>query len=201
MDRKATPNIAQNALAAYHIHSTRRILAIVLGRPQFTQRIGAECIKEYAAKHGINPGLFQVVHTFGRDGKKNVYLQLSVTCGGLTANNTQWKNLKFTHFILMKAWRKAVTNLIWQAYKTGRLSLPDDKPTLNAIRAWLKEHYQKIWHVHLAKPTNSHKKTSIIWGATSNVPLSRNHVSFMKMRAKSFLSILTIMTKKQNESI
>ena len=121
-------------------------------------RIGAECIKEYAAKHGINPGLFQVVHTFGRDGKKNVHLHLSVTCGGLTANNTQWKNLKFSHFPLMKAWRKAVTNLLWQAYKTGRLALPDDKPTLTAIRAWLKDHYQKIWHVHLAKPTNSHKK-------------------------------------------
>jgi hypothetical protein len=85
--------------------------------------------------------LFQVVHTFGRDGKKNVHLHLSVTCGGLAANNTQWKALKFIHFIFMKAWRKAVTNLIWQAYKAGRLSLPDDKPTLTAIRAWLKGHY------------------------------------------------------------
>ena len=84
-------------------------------------RIGAACIKEYAAKHGINPGLFQVVHTFGRDGKKNVHLYLSVTCGGLTANNTQWKNLKFIHFILMKAWRKAVSHLNMAGIQNGTI--------------------------------------------------------------------------------
>ena len=54
--------------------------------------IAAGVLKDLAAKKNLIVGIFLMLHTFGRDLKRNVHIHLSVTLGGLTLDLKQWKN-------------------------------------------------------------------------------------------------------------
>lgn len=121
-------------------------------------RLAAGILKEAAAKKGILAGIFTALHTFGRDLKWNVHVHLSVTCGGLSAQATQWKPMYFAKAQIVPMWRYAIIDLLRRSYES--LVLPGHLNS--AIRSrldwsrWLDTHYQKPWIVHFAKPSHSH---------------------------------------------
>jgi hypothetical protein len=123
--------------------------------------LAANIIKKLAAKKGITPGMFAVIHTFKRNLLRNVHIHLSTTLGGLNSNN-QWKNnLYFDHLAVKKMWRYALITLLREQYKSGNLKLP---PKLNHIKnyeafnSWLDFLYKKQWVVFLQKPSENHKR-------------------------------------------
>ncbi|RLR18069.1 hypothetical protein D8L93_04070, partial [Sodalis-like symbiont of Bactericera trigonica] len=65
-------------------------------------KLAAEVILEYCAKRGIQPGIFNAIHTWGRDMKWHPHIHLSTTAGRLTADGKRWKSLEFHHRTRMK---------------------------------------------------------------------------------------------------
>jgi len=113
-------------------------------------------LNRMAKKKGLTPGIFMALHTFGRKLNWNVHLHVSVTQGGLTADNT-WKSLFFKSHILMKMWRYAVLKLLRTENREGLLnSYPElGGQPLSIVFA---NQYAKYWRVHCAKPHNNPKK-------------------------------------------
>lgn len=79
-------------------------------------KLAAEVILEYCAKYGIQPGIFNAIHTWGRDMKWHPHIPLSTIAGGLTADGKRWKSLEFHHRTLMKQWRYNVTDFLRKNY-------------------------------------------------------------------------------------
>jgi len=121
-------------------------------------RLAAHVIKKAAAKKGVSPGIFTALHTFGRDLKWNVHVHLSVTCGGLTLDNTQWKNLYYVKSMIMPMWRYQIIRLLRESFDS--LTLPEtireQCSTKQPWNAWLNQQYQKHWMVHFAKRSDNH---------------------------------------------
>ena len=124
--------------------------------------LAANTVKTLAANKKLIPGIFTVIHTFGRDLKKNVHVHLSTTLWGISEDGSQFKKLFFPQKSLMKLWRYSVIDLFRKTYLAGQLTLP---PALAKIIThkkqflkFLDELYQKHWIVHCAKPNNNHKK-------------------------------------------
>ena len=123
-------------------------------------RLAARTIKKVAKKKGIVPGIFTALHTFGRDLKWNVHIHLSVTCGGLVEEHSQWKSLYFVKQQIMPMWRYEIINLLRQSYAS--LVLPEaikqQCTTQEQFNQWLDQHYRKAWIVHFAKPSKNHHR-------------------------------------------
>lgn len=118
-------------------------------------KLAANTLIKAANKQGVIPGIFTVLHTFGRDLKWNVHIHLSVTRGGLTPGGKCWKPLYFSNTALMPQWRYAIIDLFRSAWDQGQLTLPchlkrqcPDRPAFNR---WLDKHYRKHWLVYFAK--------------------------------------------------
>ena len=135
-----------------------------LNRPLFNlvAAIAAGCIKEIAKKYGVTSGIFIAIHSFGRDLKRNVHIHLCVTLGGLTDNNTKWKELpKFKQELIMPLWRTRIIKLLRKHYKKDGLQLPNFRSVLQndyrEFNKFLDYHYNRYWNVHCAKVTNNYK--------------------------------------------
>lgn len=124
--------------------------------------LAANTVKTLAANKNLIPGIFAVIHTFGRDLKKNVHVHLSTTLWGLSEDTSQFKKLFFPQKSLMKLWRYAVIKLFRKAYMSGKLILPPELAktitTTKQFQTFLNNLYQKHWIVHCAKPNKNHKK-------------------------------------------
>src|SRR5262245_20569500 len=122
-------------------------------------KIAADCVKGIATKKGVILGIFIAIHTFGRDLKRNVHINLSTTAGGLSFDHTKWKNLFFPQSTLMKIWRYHVIRLF---RKTPQLVIPSAiQKQFNhtfTFNHFLDKLYQKPWIVHCSKPSNDHKQ-------------------------------------------
>jgi hypothetical protein len=124
--------------------------------------LAANAVKTLAANKGVVPGIFLVIHTFGRDLKGNVHVHLSVTLWGISPDGSKWVKLYFKQDSLMKLWRYSIITLFRKSYMKKQLTLP--KALTSSIRsakdfyAFLDQLYKKPWIVHCSKPTNNHKK-------------------------------------------
>jgi hypothetical protein len=124
--------------------------------------IAANCVKTIAHNKNVMPGIFIAIHTFGRDLKRNVHIHLSVTTGGLSEDNKQWKNLFFNQATLMRIWRYQIIALFRNAYKQQKLILPSTvqqqlNPTYT-FNQFLEVLYKKYWVVHCSQPSKDHKQ-------------------------------------------
>ncbi len=124
--------------------------------------IPADILTTLARKKNVIPGIFSVLHTFGRDLKMNVHFHVLVSLGGLSLDKKTWKkNLYFHHDSIKKMWRYQVLTVLRTAHQNQQLILPK---TLAFIQntddfiQWLQPFYEKKWVVHLAKPERDHKR-------------------------------------------
>ena len=113
-------------------------------------KIAAKIIQELAGKKNIKVAIFTAMHTFGRDLKWNVHIHLSVTMGGLSEDNSQWKNIRFSKKAVMPMWRTRIVALIRKAKKENKISITN---------ACIEVQYHKYWNVHFAKPTSNAWRT------------------------------------------
>ena len=67
-------------------------------------RIAADVIQEICRQADVVPGIFTVIHTWGRDQQWHPHIHLSTTAGGVTSGHT-WKNLHFYARKVMSMWR------------------------------------------------------------------------------------------------
>jgi len=117
--------------------------------------IAATIIKEIATNRNMDLGIFLVIHTFGRDLKRNYHIHLSVTLRGIcNKNKKKIKKIYFDHQLLKNQWKYHVTKLLRTRYKSDSLDLPKSYNNFNSI---LDENYKKQWVVYLGKPSN-HKR-------------------------------------------
>ena len=125
-------------------------------------KLAAECVQSVANNKKVTPGVFIALHTFGRDLKRNVHVHLSVTLGGLYFDQTKWVKLFFSSNLLMTQWRYKIINMLRQEYRQSSLIIPNTvKQQLNQevkFNHFLDKQYNKHWHVHCAKPTNTQKQ-------------------------------------------
>lgn len=124
--------------------------------------LAANAVKRLAANKKCMPGIFAVIHTFGRDLKKNVHVHLSTTLWGLSEDLSKFKKLFFSQKSLMKLWRYAVIKLFRKTYMSGKLTLPPALAkiitTTKQFQKFLDTLYRKYWIVHCSKPNKNHKK-------------------------------------------
>jgi hypothetical protein len=122
--------------------------------------IAANIIKQLSEKQSFMPGIFLVLHTFGRDLKKNIHIHLSTTAGGLSLNHSSWTNGFFYHDSIKKMWRYEVLSLLREEFKNGKLKCP---PSLKHIKtystflSWTAQFYNTTWVVHLNKQSDNMK--------------------------------------------
>jgi hypothetical protein len=124
-------------------------------------KIAADCIKTIAGNKRVTAGIFIAIHTFGRDLKRNVHIHLSTTCGGITKDNTKWKNLYFDQHTLMKMWRYAVIKLFRDTFQKDLVLTTKIQKQLNhtfTFNHFLNWLYKKKWIVFCSKPSNDYKK-------------------------------------------
>ena len=118
--------------------------------------ISNNILLKLAKKKGITPGIFNALHTFGRAMNWNVHNHVSVTRGGITKDN-KWKTIYFVAKSIMRMWRYEVIDLLRQAFKCGKLIMPDTVD-IRSFNNFLNQQYSRHWHIHCAKPTNSAEK-------------------------------------------
>ena len=117
-------------------------------------KIAADIIKKIADDRNIDIGIFLVIHTFGRDLKRNYHIHLSVTLHGICKDKKKIKKIYFDHQLLKNKWKYCITNFLRKRYKSGNLNLPKSWHSFNSI---LNENYKKQWVVHLGKPCKHEK--------------------------------------------
>lgn len=126
--------------------------------------IAARIMLDAAKKKGLTPGIFNAIHTFGRDLKLNVHIHLAITLGGITTDHKRWKTIDFHKINTMKRWRFLVLKLLRQEAQKGRLIIPEElsKQCGNNYRLnhFFDTEYKKHWHVHFADPTNTPTATA-----------------------------------------
>ncbi len=132
-------------------------------RPLLNQigKIAADCVKTFAKKKKIMPGIFIAIHTFGRNLKRNVHIHLSTTTGGLSHDFSQWKNLFFHQATLMRIWRYKIIMLFRNAQRQKLIIPPAIAQQLHhafTFNQFLDYLYRKTWIVHCSKPSNDHKQ-------------------------------------------
>jgi hypothetical protein len=125
--------------------------------------ISAKILTEQARKQKVIPGIFSVLHSFGRDLKTNVHFHVLVSIGGLNLLKTEWINkLYFDHAPLKTMWRYRVITLLRKKYKDGDLILPKSLGFIkydHDFNKWSAQLYNINWVVHLAKPEKNHKRS------------------------------------------
>ncbi|ENC3390685.1 transposase, partial [Escherichia coli] len=84
--------------------------------------IAANVILEICRQADVDPGVFTVIHTWGRDQQWHPHIHLSTTAGGVTSDHT-WKNLHFYARKVMSMWRYRITRLLSRKYPD--LVIPD----------------------------------------------------------------------------
>jgi hypothetical protein len=132
----------------------------LLGKPS---SIAANIILKIAKKRNVLVGIYTVIHTFGRDLKRNIHIHLSVTRGGLFNKDfSKWINDIFFHRdTVMPQWRYQIIKLFRDEYKNGTLVLPKSLAHIKnytAFNSWLDSLYKKTWVVHFGKKTNNKKR-------------------------------------------
>ena len=138
----------------------------------------ADTIKRMAKKKGINVAVFTAIHTFGHDLKWNIHIHLSVTMGGLSNDNTQWKKIRFSKKAIMPMWRYNVVTMLRESAKDGEIIISN---------AALDAQYQKNWIVHFSKPTSNAWHTISYLGRYLNrPPLSQSRLLHYDGKTVSF---------------
>ncbi len=120
-------------------------------------RIAADVIQEICRQADVVPGIFTVIHTWGRDQQWHPHIRLSTTAGGVTSGHT-WKNLHFYARKVMSMWRYRITRLLSRKYP--ELLIPDALAAeRNSKREWnrfLDTHYRRGWNVNVSQVIISH---------------------------------------------
>lgn len=118
--------------------------------------IANKLVLKLAKKKKAIPGIFTALHTFGRQLNWNCHVHLSVTKGGLTKDK-RWVPLYFVAKSIMRMWRYEVIDLLREAFKCGKLKMPDSVD-IRLFKNFLNQQYLRHWHIHCAKPTQSAEK-------------------------------------------
>lgn len=123
--------------------------------------IAASVVQDLGKKKGVEVGIFLMLHTFGRDLKRNIHIHLSATTGGLSLDYKDWKKVSFSYKAMMRMWRKRIISMFRDEFLAGRLTLPPQLQHLSQypdFNRLLDQNYQKNWNVHASKPTKDHTK-------------------------------------------
>ncbi|MGX2737573.1 IS91 family transposase, partial [Escherichia coli] len=140
-------------------------------------RIAADVIQEICRQADVEPGIFTVIHTWGRDQQWHPHIHLSTTAGGVTSGHT-WKNLHFYARKVMSMWRYRITRLLSRKYP--ELLIPDALAAEGSRkREWnrfLDTHYRRGWNVNVSRVMDNAVHVAVYFGSYLKkppVPLSR----------------------------
>lgn len=129
----------------------------------------------WAKKMGIEIGLFSALHTYGRKLNQHPHIHLSVTRGGLSTKNNQWRSLFFKKKVIEKYWRHAVITLLRKSYDRLDLAAAGYEH-IRDYREWcqfLEVQFQRRWKVHFSKKTeNAWQNVSYIGRYLKRPPIS-----------------------------
>lgn len=96
-------------------------------------------------KHYL-PGIFLVIHSFGRDAKYNLHIHLSLTFGGFQIKNGKTSNKYIKGTIIKNIWKYHITNILRTQYKKKNLipypAVAHHVKNLTSFNKWLDSHYQ-----------------------------------------------------------
>ena len=121
-------------------------------------KIAADIIKKTGAKVGALPAIFLAIHTFGRDMKRNVYIHLSATTGGLSDDKLSWLPIFYQGGALMKQWRHEIITLFREMLAKGKLKLPKNIDS-KTFKQKLSTLYEIHWQVKCGKVEVDCKRT------------------------------------------
>ena len=122
--------------------------------------IPAAIITKLASFKKLVPGIFTVIHTFGRDMKMNPHFHVSSTAGGLSLDYQKWiPDFFIKHDSVKRMWKVEVLKVFRNLYQQGKLELPPQLKhfdTYTKFNTWLDFLFEKSWVVHLQKKSKSH---------------------------------------------
>ena len=135
--------------------------------------IAATIIKEIADSRNIDLGIFLVIHSFGRDLKRNYHIHLSVTLRGMCKNKKKIKKIYFDHQLLKNKWKYYITDLLRSRYESNNLDLPKSWDNFHSI---IDENYKKQWVVNLGKPCKHKKNIDYLGKYLKRPPIGESRI-------------------------
>jgi hypothetical protein len=110
--------------------------------------LGAEAISHWMKeKHGVQPLLLVVQHTFGRHLDFKPHLHVLMSAGGLAESFGRWiGRLSLNPVAFMKMWRYGVITYLRLALNAGILKSDLSRQQLNQLLA---TQYERDWYIHL----------------------------------------------------
>ncbi len=111
-------------------------------------------------KHGLEIGVFDALHTYGRGLNWHPHIHLSVTRGGLDKHNA-WQPIYFKKKHVEYHWRQCLIGLLRRKYSELNLSTSSTFHIQDS-RQWhffLERQYQHYWNIHFARKTQELKLT------------------------------------------
>lgn len=145
-------------------------------------KIPAGIITKLASYKKLIPGIFTVIHTFGRDLKTNVHFHVSTTAGGLSPDHTKWiPDFFIKHDSVKNMWKTSVLATMRRLYKQGNLKMPpalQHLTTYQAFNSWINVLYQKSWVVHLKKKSaNQQHNVKYVGRYLKRPPLAETRIT------------------------
>jgi hypothetical protein len=100
-----------------------------------------------SAKYGVRVGIIAILHTFNGRLEFNSHVHTTVTGGGLSAFSDTWvSRVYYDRDALMKAWRKAVIELLRAALRAGQLHT---KMTVDQLEQLLAQQEKRWWSIKI----------------------------------------------------
>lgn len=144
-------------------------------------KIAVDCIQSIASRKGLSPAIFIALHTFKRNGDRNVHLHVSTTTGGISRDLKKWGKLYFSHKVLKILWKNKIIALFRRQHKEGKLSIPlTIQTTLNTcyrFSHFLNFLYEKEWIINCAKPSSNYTRNLEYFGRyTKRPPIAESKI-------------------------
>lgn len=170
MDKVSAESGPRLPVAAYCVHTSVPVLVPGVPQPVVTGRD-----EPYRSRRDrqtdVEPGIFTVIHTWGRDQQWYPHIHLSTTAGGVTSALT-WKNLHFYARKVMSMWRYRITRLLSRKYPD--LVVPDELAAEGSSRRewnhFLDSHYRRGWNVNVSRGMDNATHVAVYFGSYLKKP-------------------------------
>lgn len=136
---------------------------------------------------GAKPGFIGILHTWGQALNQHIHLHYIITAGGLSSDRRRWVNLPYRKKFLFpakavsKRVRRDFANLLWKAYRQGKLVFPDEMAYLtepSCFDRFLKKVAWENWLCYMKEPFGSPEIVVKYLGRyTHRVAISDNRIN------------------------
>jgi hypothetical protein len=137
-----------------------------------------------SAKYGVRVGVIAILHTFNGRLEFNSHVHTMVTGGGLSGFSDTWvSRVYYDRDPLMKAWRKAVIELLRAALRAGQLHT---KMTVDQLEELLTQQEKRWWSIKIQSFKDKGHFLQYAGRYVKRPPIAQRRITFIGDRTVKF---------------